>query len=291
MSSSVLMMMICFIFYFYSIPTSKSSISFVNNESVINFTVSSLNPGYYNVSCKFENRILIYADELMFIYNKTAITFTSVSPHSIERKMKKTVVVTGRGFINTSDILCVTSNGLTFKAEFKNPTQVLCLIPAIETTARLFLAISFSRNDRYVRRDKGVNFTIYANASRPISSQFTDHLNEIEIKFDVPTQPKIVSDECSMFFHQRNVTSFGANAKCVFTTPLIMLIQLRGHPTILPHQTLYLKRNSISRMFHKVTKESTLLYYELTVSAPKNPSVLQASLIGTTILGKIEFLI
>lgn len=290
MSSSVLMMIICFIFYFYSIPTSKSSISFVNNESVINFTVSSLNPGYYNVSCKFENRILIYADELMFIYNKRAITFTSVSPHSIERKMKKTVVVTGQGFINTSDILCVTSNGLRFKAEFKNPTQVLCLIPAIETTARLFLAISFSRNDRYAR-DKGVNFTIYANASRPISSQFTDHLNEIEIKFDAPTQPKIVSDECSMFFQQRNVTSFGANAKCVFTTPLIMLIQLRGYPTILPRQTLYLKRNSISRLFHKVTKESTLLYYELTVSAPKNPSVLQASLIGTTILGKIEFLI
>jgi hypothetical protein len=224
-------------------------------------------------------------EETFLVYNKSAITYTSISPDSIDINTAETVVIEGSGFVNTSDIACVSRDGRVFEAEFETSTRVLCSIPASKDSVRLSLGISFSRGDRKLGGNN-VNFTIYANASIPTSARFLNSLQGIVVNFAFPTKPKIRSTSCREFFSSGNLSLFGSRSKCFFPTSVRMVILLRGRPTVLPNDTVMFKLASVTQRNQKVTKELTEMYTSLVIGSPTIPTIPVAQLTGTSILGK-----
>ena len=242
--------------------------------------------GYYTIQCQFDSLVVTYSvEETFLVYNKSAITYTSISPDSININTAETVVIEGNGFVNASDIACVSLDGRVFEAEYESSTRVSCSIPATKASVRLSLGISFSRGDRRPAVNN-LNFTIYANASIPTSARFLDSLRGIVISFDVPTKSKVRSSSCSEFFPSGNVSLFGSRSKCFFRTSVEMIILLRGRPAIVPNDTVIFKLASVTRQNQKVTKEPTEMYKNLVIGSPTVPTIPVTKLTGTSILGK-----
>ena len=260
------------------------------NGRVIQFVTPVLVPGYHNITCTFDSEDVWYnVEEKILIYNKTAITFTSINPEYIDINTATTAVITGTGFVNSSDITCLSRDGLIFKAEFVDSTSVSCTIPATKKSVRLELGVSFSRGDRQLR-DNFLNFSIYANASYPVSARFLNSLQGIIIMFDVAIKPKIQTSDCLKFFSSDNVISFGTSSKCAFPTIDKMIITLRGRPNITVNNTLNFKLNSITQRNQMVTKEPNEMYKYLTVAWAKSPVVPKAKLTGSSVLGEFIML-
>lgn len=245
----------------------------------------ALKSGIYNVSCVFDSQDIWYSvEETYLVYNKSNITYTSINPEYTHIDDPEMAEITGSGFVNTSDIACVTRDGRVFQAKFEDSTRVLCSIPSIKDSVRLSLGISFSRGDRRIG-DNTLNFTIYANAPNPTSAKFLDSLRGILVRYDVPTKSKTPTTDCSAFFASSNVSSFGTRAKCVFRTPVEMLIILRGRPTIVPNDTVKFRLDLITQRNQMVIKQPTETYKDLEIGQPTNPVVPTAKLTGTRFLG------
>lgn len=255
---------------------------------MIQITSPRIVTGLYNLWCSFGSEDTYMVEEPFLVYNKSTITYTSISPDSIDINTAVTAIITGSGFVNTSDIACVSQYDRVFEAEFVSSTRVSCSIPATRNSVRLALGVSFSRGDRKVVRN-GLNFTIYANASHPSNARFLNTLQGIEVNFDVPTKPKISSVACSTFFPANNVSLLGSMAECRFLTQRKMVIKLRGRPTILPRQTLTFKLRSVVQVKQLVTKEPQM-YQDLLVRSPKQRVVPKARVTGTSVLGEYALL-
>ena len=201
--------------------------------------------------------------------------------------MAETAVIAGSGFVNTSDIACV-SHYNVFEAEFVNSTSVLCSIPSTKDSVRLSLAISFSRGDRELG-ESFLNFTIYAKASKPVSAKFTDNLQAIKISFNVPTKSIKRSALCSTFFAQGNASSFGTRSKCFFPTSRQMIIALQGDPSIVPNATLRFRLRSITQRHQQVTREPLMIYQDLVVAPPSVSVIPKAKVEGSEDLGECLF--
>ena len=257
-----------------------------NGGRVIQFMSPALAPDYHTILCRFDSEVVSHpVEETFLVYNKSAITYTSVSPDSTDINMAETAVIMGSGFVNTSDIACVSRDGRVFEAEFESSTRVSCSIPATKNSVKLLLGVSFSRGDRTLGGNN-VNFTIYANASNPISARFLNSLRGVVVYLDVPTKPKVRSVACSRFFPSSNVSLFGSKSKCVFVTSVKMIIKLRGRPTLVPNDKLTFMLRSITQRNQKVTKEPAEMYKDLVIDPPRIPVIPTAKLSGTSLLGK-----
>ena len=244
--------------------------------------------GSYKISCKFDNENTFHTveDTTFLVYDKSSISYSSVSP--IEIPMKSAVVahLTGVGFVNTTDLACVSQEGHVFRATFNNATSVSCSIPSTRKSGRLHLALSFSRADQTVTDGKSVNFTIFAHAPQPTSAKFTNSLQGILVSFDFPSKSRINSEDCNTFFESADVPKFGSWSKCKFRTPTTMVIELLGRPKIAPSDIIQFKLTSIEQKFQKVTKQSSQQLKRLVVAVPPNPVVPKAVLTGSSVLGR-----
>ncbi|XP_028409898.1 uncharacterized protein LOC114532567 [Dendronephthya gigantea] len=256
-----------------------------NGSNFIEFRAPSLKSGIYNVSCAFDSQDIWHiAEETYLVYNKSDIVYTSISPEYTSINSPVKAVITGSGFVNASDVACVTRDGRVFRAKFENSTRVLCSIPSIKNSVRLHLGISFSRADRKIGDNK-LNFTIYANAPNPTNARFSNDLRGILVQFDVPTRSKIRTTDCLTFFPPSNVSSFGRRSRCVFLTPVLMLIILRSRPIIVPNETATFRLDSITQRNQMVIKQPAEVYKYLEIGQPTEPVVPTAILFGTDFLG------
>ena len=250
-----------------------------------------LAPGKYTIKCQFDSEnVLRSVEESFLVYNKSAIIYTSISPDATDIDTAETIVITGSGFVNTSDIACVSRDGRVFEAEFANSTRVSCSIPAAKYSVRLVLGVSLSRGDRKLGKND-VNFTIYANASIPTSARFLNNLLGIVVNFNVPTKPKVRSVSCSAFFASSNLSLFGSRPKCFFPSSIKMIIILRGRPTIVPNDTVAFRLGSVTRGIQKVTRKPTEMYKDLVIGPPTITVIPVARLTGTRNLGKYACLL
>lgn len=256
-----------------------------NNGRVIEFSTPSLASGYYNITCTFDSNVSYTVEETFLVYNKSSITYTSINPHFIDINTAETAIITGSGFVNTSDIACVSRYRHVFKAKFVSSTSVSCSVPPTKNSVKISLAVSFSRGDREIG-EGALNFTIYANESKPVSAKFLNNLKVIEISFNLPTKSREAAVPCSAFFSQGNASSFGTRSKCFFGNSRQMIIQLQDGPSIVPSDTLQFRLNSITRRYQKVTKEPRETYYDLVVAPPDVPVMPVAKVGGVEVLGE-----
>ena len=255
---------------------------------VISLTTPSLYPGSYKIKCKFnaESAYHTVEDTEFLAYNKSSMSFTSVSPNEVFVETAVVAHVIGVGFVNTTDLACVTRDGREFRAAFNDDTNVSCWIPKTTKSAPLQLALSFSRADRAMAAGKHVNFTIFAQAPKPTSATFLNNLQGILVEFDQPGESKAKSKDCRTFFKPENASTFGSKAKCKFRLPKTLIIEFRGQPTIVPDNKIGFNMESITQRFQEVTKEPTLSTEWLTVQLPPNPVIPKAILSGQSFLGK-----
>ena len=256
-----------------------------DNGHVIEFSTPTLASGYYNITCTFDSDVSYTVEETFLVYNKSSISYTSINPHFIDIDTAETAVITGSGFVNTSDIACVSRDRHVFKAKFVSSTSVSCSVPPTKDSVQISLAVSFSRGDREIG-ESALNFTIYANESKPVSAKFLNNLKVIEISFNLPTKSREVAVSCSAFFPQGNASSFGARSKCFFGNSRQMIIQLQDRPSIVPNDTLRFRLNSITRRYQKITKEPRETYYDLVVAPPDVPVTPVAKVGGVEVLGE-----
>ena len=175
--------------------------------------------------------------EILFV-DVSKITVTSISPNVTEIKTSATVVFTGTGFVNSSELACVYGNlkyALTFSATFLSSTSISCFVPAISRSVALNLYLSFVAYERQKQLVNELSKKFYISIDVPtvIKAGFDQRLGAVNILFTNRAALKLENTKCKDLFPS-NYTTFGSRAKCKFVGDRILKIILIGRPTLQP---------------------------------------------------------
>lgn len=256
-------------------------VSFADN--VVSAKIPSSAPvGKFSLSLQFNSAGQHYNTENNFtLYNRSAITFQSLIPEEKEANSGPcNVTIKGDGFPDTGYTRCITDVGLTFPAKYINSTSIVCFLSNIKRSMKFKLVPQFGATDTHIS-PSSLSFTLFVMSPYPLSANFSQNLQMITLVMNAPAEYD--STSCAGLF--TDVSKFGSYSVCTFNRPTLLIISLRGNPTIAPGDEVHFKDGTLKRRFEKYTKPMSPNNRTLVVNGPPKTVKPVAQMSGPNTVG------
>lgn len=233
-----------------------------------------------------------------YVVDPITMDGASVSPSVVDLEQTREVIVTGTGFMDTSQIKCLfvrqNKNNKYYLAArpmdavYQSSTQITCKIKPIKRSLTGYLVISFVKDKK--RLDNlNVNTTLHrsVNMTSVTGGRFSDNLGSIQITFDGPIALLPGRPTCDDIFPQ-NSSSFGTVSKCLTRGSTLVAVLDGTTTTIIPgnvHVNLTQLRVRSADYTHYTSQT-----HVVNIEAPPNATAPLVRLVGPRKLGKLLYL-
>ena len=223
------------------------------------------------------------------------MSVSSVTPSVVDMEQTKEVLVTGTGFMDTSQIRCLfvrkNKNNKYYHAApimdavYQSPTQILCNLKPVKRSLTGYLVISFVEDKKRLE-NLSVNTTIHrsVNMTAVTGGRFSDDLSSIQITFDGPIALLPERPTCDEIFPQ-NSSSFGTVSKCL-TRGSTLVAVLDGATTTIEPGNVHVNLTQLR------VRSADYTYYPLqtkvvNIEAPPNATAPVVRLVAPRKLGNL----
>ena len=231
-------------------------------SKVFFFTSTGMPSGKYALNCTLNGAL----NEITFrrkilVYNKPKILF--ITPNETLISNATTVTLTGTGFVNTSNLMCILfmANGKSEKLDaiFASDISIVCSLTSDLSPQHAMISVMFDPNAVEQAKSIAKKLSIYDLVPEPTKCVFSEKFNYLYCMFNRPVDcGGNAWKNSSSFFTAAAFwkLSLSGNSKCRCRKGRL-LVQLLPDSSLRPGQTLRIRLRYINRQGSAFTKHSS----------------------------------